>query len=126
MTKNIRDEVRSEILFGEMNLKVYIDKVKKDLKNKNDLNNWLTTVARDRLLSSNPYALSSKTDNINRLSKDPYIKFEAEKKLNSQLVAIQDSRAGVIADMFKGNIKLPHEIDIMWNEFNKYYSLDNQ
>ena len=43
LTDKIRDEAKNEILYGRMNLKVYVDKVKKDLNNKNELNNWLTT-----------------------------------------------------------------------------------
>ena len=71
LTETLLERTVAHVLLGKSSVRAYVDKVKKELKVKIDLDNELTTLARDRLRVSNPSAFASKEDMANARSLDP-------------------------------------------------------
>lgn len=75
-----------------------VARVKKDIEDKNSLDNELTSMSRDSLLKCNPSVLVSKDVYVNFRSHDAYVKQAAIMILDKQLRAIQNQRAAILID----------------------------
>ena len=63
--------VKSEVVYKKIDVRVIVNKVKKDLESKESVDNELTHLAREYLRRINPSAFVSQFDIENTRSKDP-------------------------------------------------------
>lgn len=106
LTAKLLNHARQDVLLGAVDVRQFTGKVKKDLERRVDLDNELVGLARERLRATNPSAFARRDDIIQAQSKDLLVRTDAQARLAAQLKAIQDCKTSVIADIYKGVVKL--------------------
>mmetsp|Transcript_10431 Transcript_10431/g.9041 ORF Transcript_10431/g.9041 Transcript_10431/m.9041 type:complete len:216 (-) Transcript_10431:6-653(-) len=71
LTSKMFEYVKSEVVYKKIDVRVLVNKVKKDLESKESVDNELTNLAREYLRRINPSAFVSQFDIENIRSKDP-------------------------------------------------------